>query len=146
MICPLLPIPMRANSGSSASSAGAQTTASWDAPNFRHNSTRWPMIVELPQGNSSFGRPIRRERPAARMATPNWNGSEPGSIKDEDAIPDKMFKHTSQPLFIGRMGPVSSSSTLYPSSDLGIARFSSRVILVAITFRQGVFSSERTPT
>src|SRR5690242_3664051 len=59
------------NSVASGFASAAQTTAICDAANCAHVCNRWPSTEFCPHGKSNFGRPIRRDAPAARMMTPN---------------------------------------------------------------------------
>ena len=60
----------RSSSVVSARSDGRWTTAICPAPISRHCAINCPMMVVSRHGNSSLGRPIRTDAPAARMTTP----------------------------------------------------------------------------
>jgi hypothetical protein len=57
----------RSNSLSMAESPAAQTTTTWSAGNRDQSSIWCPSTVLSPHGKSIFGRPMREDRPAARI-------------------------------------------------------------------------------
>jgi hypothetical protein len=57
----------RSNSLSMAESPAAQTTTTWSAGNRDQSLISCPRTVLSPHGKSIFGRPMREDRPAARM-------------------------------------------------------------------------------
>src|SRR5579884_1733052 len=70
--------PSRSNSACIAESSAAQMTVIWLAEIFAQSSICWPRTDVWPQGKSIFGRPIREERPAARMTAANEKFSSAG--------------------------------------------------------------------